>query len=111
MINDSGAETIICLDTNFWYVQDVFSKTSLKRAIVTNLVDVLPLWNVLLASSSIRFQRHRQEGRECLSLQGSHQTITGKIGCRNRSWKDLSYILYTGGTTGFPKGVPGNHMG
>ena len=25
--------------------------------------------------------------------------------------KDLSYILYTGGTTGFPKGVPGNHQG
>jgi long-chain acyl-CoA synthetase len=25
--------------------------------------------------------------------------------------KDLSYILYTGGTTGFPKGVPGNHWG
>jgi long-chain acyl-CoA synthetase len=27
------------------------------------------------------------------------------------SFKDLSYILYTGGTTGFPKGVPGNHIG
>ncbi len=26
-------------------------------------------------------------------------------------WEDLSYILYTGGTTGFPKGVPGNHIG
>ena len=26
-------------------------------------------------------------------------------------WKDLSYILYTGGTTGMPKGVPGNHIG
>ncbi len=24
---------------------------------------------------------------------------------------DLSYLLYTGGTTGFPKGVPGNHTG
>ena len=25
--------------------------------------------------------------------------------------QDLSYLLYTGGTTGFPKGVPGNHAG
>ncbi len=44
MINDSGAETVICLDTNFGYVKEIFSKTCLKRAIVTNLVDLLPLW-------------------------------------------------------------------
>ena len=44
MINDSDAETIICLDTNFCYVKEVFPKTGLKRAIVTNLVDLLPLW-------------------------------------------------------------------
>ena len=44
MINDSGAETAICLDTNFCYIQDVFEKTCLKRAIVTNLADMLPFW-------------------------------------------------------------------
>ena len=44
MINDSGAETIICLDTNFCYVKEIFPKTCLKRAIVTNLVDLLPAW-------------------------------------------------------------------
>ena len=44
MINDAGVETIICLDTNFGYVQEVFSKTGLKRIIVTNLVDLLPIW-------------------------------------------------------------------
>src|SRR4030043_1888822 len=44
MINDSGAETIVCLDTNFCYVKEIFPKTCLKRAIVTNLVDLLPFW-------------------------------------------------------------------
>jgi long-chain acyl-CoA synthetase len=34
-----------------------------------------------------------------------------KIDVKIDPWKDLSYILYTGGTTGFPKGVPGNHIG
>src|SRR5512136_2441867 len=27
MINDAGVETVICLDTNFGYVQEIFSKT------------------------------------------------------------------------------------
>jgi len=44
MINDAGVETVICLDTNFGYVQEIFSKTGLKRVIVTNLVDLLPTW-------------------------------------------------------------------
>ena len=44
MIKDSGAETVICLDTNFCYVKEVFPSTGLKRAIVTNLADLLPFW-------------------------------------------------------------------
>ena len=39
LINDSGAETILCQDTNFGYVREVFPETCLKRAVVTNLVD------------------------------------------------------------------------
>ena len=44
MAKDSGAETVICQDTNFCYVQEIVPKTGLKRVIVTNLVDLLPLW-------------------------------------------------------------------
>ena len=42
LINDSGAETVLCQDTNFRYIQEVFPETCLKRAIVTNYVDLLP---------------------------------------------------------------------
>jgi long-chain acyl-CoA synthetase len=34
LINDSEAETVLCLDTNFRYIQEVFPDTCLKRAIV-----------------------------------------------------------------------------
>ena len=44
MIKDSGAETIICQDTNFCYASDVSADSGLKRIIVTNLVDLLPFW-------------------------------------------------------------------
>ncbi len=112
MIKDSGAETIICLDTNFGYVQDVFSKTQLKRAIVTNLVDLLPFWKravgflfdkiptgIVKKSDKVYFFREL--------LKSSPEPLKVEID----PYTDLSYILYTGGTTGFPKGVPGNHMG
>ena len=42
LINNSGAETVLCQDTNFGYVQRVLPKTCLKRVIVTNLADLLP---------------------------------------------------------------------
>ncbi len=112
MIKDSGAETIICLDTNFGYVQDVFSKTNLKRAIVTNLVDLLPFWKravgflfdkiptgIVKKSEKVYFFKEL--------LKQSPEPLKVDID----PYQDLSYILYTGGTTGFPKGVPGNHMG
>ena len=48
MANDSGAETIFCLDTNFGYVTQVLPETKLKRVIVTNLAELLPWWKWLI---------------------------------------------------------------
>lgn len=42
MINDSESETIFCMDTNFGYVDEIFSETCLKRVIVTTFVEFLP---------------------------------------------------------------------
>ena len=112
MINDSGAETIICVDTNFGYVQDVFSKTSLKRAIVTNLVDILPLWKRTVGFLFDKIPNGIvKKGENVYFFKDLIKQSPEKLDVEIDPWKDLSYILYTGGTTGFPKGVPGNHMG
>ncbi len=112
MIKDSGAETIICLDTNFGYVQDVFSKTSLKRAIVTNLVDILPLWKRTVGFLFDKIPTGIvKKGENVYFFKDLIKQSPEKLEVEIDPWKDLSYILYTGGTTGFPKGVPGNHMG
>ena len=112
MIRDSGAETIICLDTNFGYVKEVMEDTGLKRVIVTNLVDLLPLWK---RSLGILFDRiptgkvdrdHRVYRFKTLL---DHTPLNQPV--EIDPMQDLSYMLYTGGTTGFPKGVPGNHTG
>ncbi len=48
LLTDSGADTIICLDTNFGYVEEIFDQTRLKRVIVTNVVELLPTWKKTL---------------------------------------------------------------
>ncbi|NCO59529.1 MAG: AMP-dependent synthetase [Deltaproteobacteria bacterium CG_4_8_14_3_um_filter_51_11] len=112
MANDSGAETIVCLDTNFCYVQDALPGTSLKRVIVTNLIDMLPAWKKALGFLFDKVPNGKVEkGKNVYSFPSllRHPPILQSP--QLDPWKDLSYILYTGGTTGFPKGVPGNHIG
>ena len=112
MINDAGVETIICLDTNFGYVQDIFSKTCLKRAIVTNLVDILPLWKRTVGFLFDKIPNGIvKRGEKIYFFKDLIKQSPEKLNVEIDPWNDLSYILYTGGTTGFPKGVPGNHMG
>lgn len=112
MVKDSGAETLICLDTNFCYVQEVMETTGLKRVIVTNLVDLLPLWKKSLGVLFDKIPSGKVEGGSRIHafkalLQGAPLEAPVEIDPET----DLSYLLYTGDTTGFPKGVPGNHVG
>ena len=112
MINDSGTETIVCLDTNFCYVKEIFPKTCLKRAIVTNLADLLPLWKRAVGYLFDKIPNGIvKKDENVYSFKDLIKNPPQKIDVAIDPWKDLSYILYTGGTTGFPKGVPGNHMG
>ncbi len=113
MIEDADIKTVICLDTNFVYIREVMKKTRLERVIVTNLVECIPLWKRALGHLFNKIPTGKiEKSKEIISfgklLRGNWpEPPKAEID----PWKDLAYIMYTGGTTGFPKGVPGNHMG
>lgn len=108
MANDSGAETIFCLDTNFGYVTQVLPDTTLKRVIVTNLAELLPWWKRLIGRGFNKIPIGAYDtGEHIFSFK---KLLTGQDGSVLPALKaepgDMVQMLYTGGTTGLPKGVP-----
>lgn len=110
LLNDSGAETIVCLDTNFGYVEEVIDQTNLKRIVVTTLVELLPLWKRLLGKAfntvpegNFNFTSSTFSFKKLIHQSKNSLPAYGEIGVQGH---DIVEMLYTGGTTGFPKGVP-----
>lgn len=110
--NDSGAETILCADTNFGYVSSALPQTGLKRVIFSNMADLLPAWKRAFGYLFDVVPR----GRTARSgiAHAFHRLIANAIGKplpegNGSGGSDTAEILYTGGTTKFPKGVPISH--
>ena len=108
MANDSGAETIFCLDTNFGYVSQVLPETGLKRVVVTNLAELLPWWKWLIGRGLNKIPMGKFDlGRNIVSfkkvLKGGPVASLPPFKAES---EEMVEMLYTGGTTGLPKGVP-----
>jgi long-chain acyl-CoA synthetase len=110
--NDSAAETIVCADTNFGYVTACRPQTGLKRVIVTNMADLLPWWKRAFGHLFDVVPRGKTAfgGDTHLFARLVGKPAEGAVcGTSARGGADVAEILYTGGTTKFPKGVPISH--
>jgi long-chain acyl-CoA synthetase len=111
--NDSDAQSIICADTNFGYVTSVLSETRLTTVIVTNVADLLPWWKRsfgflfdVIPRGKFALDGRTSTFRDLLSRPSNdaqQRPVSEKTGAA------IAEILYTGGTTKFPKGVPFTH--
>ena len=103
MINDAGIETVICLDTNFVYVKEVMERTNLKRVIVTNLVDFISPFKRVVGHLFDKIPTGKVEKGDRIhffkDVTYRSPNIPPDITIDPKT--DLSYIMYTGGTTGF----------
>ena len=110
MSGDCGANTIICMRTNFGYVKEVMRKNALKTIIYTDLIEMLPWWKKAVGFGLNKVPRGKiEKGKDVYRFSDLlKHPPTPRIVDVN-TWKDICRILYTGGTTGLPKGVPSCH--
>jgi long-chain acyl-CoA synthetase len=110
--NDSGAKFVVCADINYGYVKQALPETALSTVIVTRLTDLLPWWKRLFGWAFDKVPKGNVSKEK-------NTLFFKKLVSPSRKYKQLpqikreedktAEILYTGGTTKFPKGVPISH--
>ena len=110
-LNDSGAETIICLSRLYPYVRQVLANTQLKNIIVTNIKEYYP---PRLKAVFEQFVEEKEGHRATIGADEHwFQDVLTRAPATLPNVKvkpeDTAVLLYTGGTTGVPKAAEITH--
>ncbi len=113
LLNDSGAETMVVMSSLYGRVKSVRSETGLKRVIVTNIKEYFPgLLRLLFTLAKEKKEGHR------VDISGDADTswfqdLLRRAPAQPRAVEvdpeDIATLIYTGGTTGGPKGAQLTH--
>jgi len=111
--NDSGAEAIVCADTNFGYVKKVLPETKIRMVVVTKMAELLPVWKRAFGLLFDVIPKGNIALGTDIYLMGkllaAYRNRTATLPKVTSNGDDIAEILYTGGTTKHPKGVPITH--
>jgi len=108
MTNDSGARIILCMDTNFGYVAQALPETKVRHVIVCTMAELLPPWKRLVLKAFKRVPEGAFSlGNNVYSFkQLMRESAIDLPPVPDGTKEETATLLYTGGTTGEPKGVP-----
>ena len=113
-MKDSGAKVILTMDILFPRVSSIRSNTNLEHVIVTAIKDYLPFPKNLIYPYIQKKQygivvNVNHEANNHLFTEIMKASSTDPIPLEIDVDNDLALLQYTGGTTGFPKGVMLTH--
>ena len=106
---DSQSRIILCADTNFGYVKNIKERGLFDQIIVTNVGDMLPWWKRYIGFGFDRIPKGKIEGEYIIPFKELIRTPLDGSEPVTVDENETLEILYTGGTTKHPKGVPINH--
>ena len=113
-MKDSGSKAIITMDILYPRVTKVMPQTNLQDVIVTAIKDYLPFPKNLIYPFIQKKQygivvKVKHEGNSHLLTEIVKENSTELIQHDFDPEEDIALLQYTGGTTGFPKGVMLTH--
>ncbi len=112
LLNECGAETVVVLTRFYNKIKSLQPRTSVRRVIATNIKEYLPPLLRLLFT----LFKERKEGH-CIKLQPDDLWLSSLLRQHANiprpeikiSPEDPALLLFSGGTTGEPKGAVGTH--
>jgi long-chain acyl-CoA synthetase len=113
LVNDSGTETIVVMSSLYERVKSIRAETSLKRVIVTNIKEYFPgLLKFLFTLAKEKKEGHKVDISGDADTYWFQDVVRSGLAQPTRVEVDpeeVATLIYTGGTTGVPKGAQLTH--